>query len=245
MFTTPFSPTHLIILALETSSHVCSIALHDVTDGRLIGQSELRVEKSHSTHLTILIKQLLENTGHALTDFAAVAVSDGPGSYTGLRIGAAAAKGLCFALDIPLVAVSTLGALAAQVAAVTVGAEETLFCPMLDARRMEVYTALYTHDGQQVLAPAPLVLTPEALAEQLAHRRVLCFGSGAAKFRPLVIGQSNVGFLLGIEPSAVAVGALAVEMFRRQEFQDVAYYEPFYLKEVYTTTPKPSSFTTN
>ena len=231
----------MITLALETSSPVCSIALHDVADGRLIGQSELRLEKSHSTHLTVLIEQLLENTGHALTNLAAVAVSDGPGSYTGLRIGAAAAKGLCFALDIPLVAVGTLGALAAQVAAVTAGVEETLFCPMLDARRMEVYTALYTHDGQEVLAPAPLILAPGALAEQLSRRRVLCFGNGAAKFRPLVAEQSNIGFLAGIEPSAVAVGALGMAAFRRREFQDVAYYEPFYLKEVYTTTPKPSA----
>ncbi len=227
-----------LLLSLETSSPVCSVALHDADNGRLIGQSELRLEKSHSTHLTILIEQLLENTGHTAADLAAVAVSDGPGSYTGLRIGAAAAKGLCFALDIPLVAVSTLGALAAQVAAGTAGAEETLFCPMLDARRMEVYTALYTHDGQEVLAPAPLILTPEALAEQLAHHRLLCFGNGAAKFQPLVAGQANAGFLAGIEPSAVAVGALAVAAFRRHEFQDVAYYEPFYLKEVYTTTPK-------
>lgn len=231
----------MLVLSLETSSPVCSVALHDVADGRLIGQSELRLEKSHSTHLTLLIEQLLENTCHALADLAAVAVSDGPGSYTGLRIGAAAAKGLCFALDIPLVAVSTLGALAAQVAAVTAGAEETLFCPMLDARRMEVYTALYAHDGQEVLAPAPLIVAPGALAEQLAHRRVLCFGNGAAKFRPLVAAQANIGFLIGIEPSAVVVGALGVAAFRRQAFQDVAYYEPFYLKEVYTTTPKASS----
>ena len=227
-----------LILSLETSSSVCSVALHDVAAGRLIGQSELRLEKSHSTHLTVLIEQLLENTGHALAGLAAVAVSDGPGSYTGLRIGAAAAKGLCFALDIPLVAVSTLGALAAQVVAVTAGAEETLFCPMLDARRMEVYTAIYAHDGQEVLAPAPLILAPGALAEHLAHRRVLCFGNGAAKFQPLVAAQANIGFLVGIEPSAVAVGALGVAAFRRQAFQDVAYYEPFYLKEVYTTAPR-------
>lgn len=235
------TPLSTLLLSLETSSPVCSVALHDASDGRLIGQSELRLEKSHSTHLTILIQQLLENTGHTSADLAAVAVSDGPGSYTGLRIGAAAAKGLCFALDIPLVAVSTLGALAAQMAAVTANAEEILFCPMLDARRMEVYTALYAHDGRKVLAPTPLILTPEALAEQLAHRRLLCFGNGAAKFRPLVAGQPNARFLAGIEPSAVSVGALAVEVFRRQEFQDVAYYEPFYLKEVYTTTPKQLS----
>ena len=227
-----------MLLSLETSSPICSVALHDVADGRLIGQSELRLEKSHSTHLTVLIEQLLANTSHALADIVAVAVSDGPGSYTGLRIGAAVAKGLCFALDIPLVAVSTLRALAVQVAAVTARAEEMLFCPMLDARRMEVYTALYAHDGQEVLAPVPLILAPGILAEQLAHRQVLCFGNGAAKFWPLVAMQANIDFLTGIEPSAVAVGTLGIAAYHRQEFQDVAYYEPFYLKEVYTTTPR-------
>lgn len=212
--------------------------MHRIAEGSLIGQSELRLDKSHSTHLTILIEQLLENTGYALADLAAVAVSDGPGSYTGLRIGAAAAKGLCFALDIPLITVSTLKALATQVAAVTARPETQLYCPMLDARRMEVYAALYTHDGQEVLAPTPLLLEADTVAEQLTHRSVLFFGYGAAKFQPLLGEHPNAGFLTGIEPSAVSVGALAVAAYHRQEFQDVAYYEPFYLKEVYTTTPK-------
>ena len=228
-----------LLLTLETSSPICSVALHALTDGRLLGLSELRLEKSHSTHLTVLIQQLLENTGHHTADLAAVALSDGPGSYTGLRIGAAAAKGLCFALDIPLVAVSTLRALARQVASVTAGAEGYLFCPMLDARRQEVYTALYRADGSEVLAPTPLILTPEALAEQLARHRLLFFGNGAVKFQALLPADAaNAGFLTGIVPSAVAVGELAQVAYQQQQFQDVAYYEPFYLKEVYTTTPK-------
>ena len=227
-----------LLLSLETSSPVCSVALHRTADGSLVGQSELRLDKSHSTHLTILIEQLLVNTGHALTDLAAVAVSDGPGSYTGLRIGAAAAKGLCFALDVPLVAVSTLRALAAQVAAGTARPELYLFCPMLDARRTEVYAAIYTHAGAEVLAPTPLLLDADTLAEQLARQSVLFFGHGAAKFQALLGTHAHAGFLAGIEPSAVAVGRLAVAAYHRQDFQDVAYYEPFYLKEVYTTTPR-------
>ncbi|MBC6697126.1 tRNA (adenosine(37)-N6)-threonylcarbamoyltransferase complex dimerization subunit type 1 TsaB [Hymenobacter puniceus] len=227
-----------LILSLETSSAVCSVALHRLDDGRLVGQSELRLEKSHSSHLSVLISQLLENTLHTLADVAAVAVSDGPGSYTGLRIGAAAAKGLCYALDIPLLAVGTLAALARQVAATTVPTDNLLLCPMLDARRMEVYTALYRPDGTQVLAPTPLILDETALTEQTTHHRVLCFGNGADKFRLLAEANPNVAFLTGIECSAVAVGALAVEAYNRQDFRDVAYYEPFYLKEVYTTTPK-------
>ncbi|SMB87343.1 peptidase M22 glycoprotease [Hymenobacter roseosalivarius DSM 11622] len=226
----------MLILSLETSSPVCSVALHQA--GILLGQVELRLEKSHSSHLSVLINQLLENTGHTLQDIAAVALSDGPGSYTGLRIGGAAAKGLCFALDIPLLAVSTLQALAWQVAAYTESPATCLYCPMLDARRMEVYTALYTHDSQEILPPTALVLTPDALAEQLGGHRVLFFGNGAVKLQSLLAEQSNAGFLAGIEPLAVAVGALAWGAFQRQEFRDVAYYEPFYLKEVYTTTPK-------
>ena len=230
-----------LLLSLETSSPVCSVALHRVADGSLVCQSELRLDKSHSTHLTVLIEQLLANTGHRLADLAAVAVSDGPGSYTGLRIGAAAAKGLCFALDIPLVAVSTLRALAAQVAADTARPETWLFCPMLDARRQEVYAAIYTHAGQEVLAPTPLILDADTLAVQLARHSILFFGNGAAKFQAVLGEHPNAGFLAGIEPSAISVGQLGVAAFHRQEFQDVAYYEPFYLKEVYTTTPKKQS----
>jgi len=227
-----------LLLSLETSSPICSIALHKVEDGRLLGQSELRLEKSHSTHLTILIEQLLANTGHTLRDLAAVAVSDGPGSYTGLRIGAAAAKGLCFALDIPLLAVGTLPALAHQIAARTPRAESWLYCPMLDARRQEVYTALYHADGRPELLPTNLVLDANSLAEHLAHHSLLFFGSGAAKLQPLVDANPNAAFLSDVQPSAISTGELALGAYQRQEFQDVAYYEPFYLKEVYTTTPK-------
>lgn len=227
-----------LILSLETSSPVCSVALHHIDTGKLVGQSELRLEKSHSSHLSVLMNQLLENTLHTLQDVAAVAVSDGPGSYTGLRIGAAAAKGLCYALDIPLLAVSTLQSLAYQVARVTARPEQFLYCPMLDARRQEVYAALYRPDGTEVQAPAPLILDANTLAEQMAHHSLLFFGSGAAKFQALLADDSRAGFLAGIEPSAVSVGALALGAYQRQEFRSVAYYEPFYLKEVYTTTPK-------
>lgn len=230
-----------LLLSLETSSPICAVALHHFADGRLLGQAELRLEKSHSTHLTVLIEQLVTNAGHALADLGAVALSDGPGSYTGLRIGAAAAKGLCFALDVPLLAVGTLPALAHQVAARTPRPDTYLYCPMLDARRQEVYTALYQANGQALLPPTNLVLDETSLAEHLAHHSVLFFGSGAAKFQPLVAANPNAVFLAGAQPSAVSIGELAYAAYQRQEFQDVAYYEPFYLKEVYTTTPK--SFT--
>jgi tRNA threonylcarbamoyladenosine biosynthesis protein TsaB len=228
----------MLLLSLETSSPICAVALHHLADGRLLGQAELRLEKSHSTHLTVLVEQLITNAGFGLADLGAVAVSDGPGSYTGLRIGAAAAKGLCFALDIPLVAVGTLPALAHQMASHTPRPNAYLYAPMLDARRQEVYTALYEADGDEVLAPTNLVLDADSLAEHLGARPVLCFGSGAAKFQALVSDNPNAVFLANVQPSAVAIGELAYAAYQRQEFQDVAYYEPFYLKEVYTTTPK-------
>jgi tRNA threonylcarbamoyladenosine biosynthesis protein TsaB len=227
-----------LLLSLETSSPICAVALHHLADGRLLGQAELRLEKSHSTHLTVLIEQLVANTGYALADLAAVALSDGPGSYTGLRIGAAAAKGLCFALDVPLLAVGTLPALAHQVATRMPRAAEYRYCPMLDARRQEVYTALYQADESEILAPNNLVLDADSLAEHLAHHSVLFFGSGAAKFQALVRDNPNAFFLADVQPSAVSIGELALAAYHRQQFQDVAYYEPFYLKEVYTTTPK-------
>ncbi len=227
-----------LLLSLETSSPLCSVALHRLADGHLLGQSELRLDKSHSSHLTVLIEQLVINTGHTLHDLAAVALSDGPGSYTGLRIGAAAAKGLCFALDIPLLAVGSLRALAAQVRAVTALPAQFLFVPMLDARRQEVYTATYRADGTELAPPAPLVLTPDALNEPIGPLRRLCFGSGAVKFAAMAVGRDDLVFLPNIEASAAAVGALALALYHRQAFENVAYYEPFYLKDVYTTTPK-------
>src|SRR6476620_7668609 len=139
-----------LLLALETSSSVCSVAL--LLDGKLLGSSELRLEKSHSSHITILIQQLLHNTGFTEKDFSAIAVSGGPGSYTGLRIGTSTAKGLCFALDIPMIAVSTLHALALQAIKFTSNASEYLFCPMIDARRMEVYTALLDAKLEELLS---------------------------------------------------------------------------------------------
>ena len=228
----------MLLLSLETSSPLCSVALHRLADGHLLGQSELRLDKSHSSHLTVLIEQLIHNTGHALKDLGAVAVSDGPGSYTGLRIGTAAAKGLCFALDIPLLAVGSLRALAAQVTAATPVPAQFLYVPMLDARRQEVYTATYRADGFELIPPAPLILTPEALADLPAPARYLCFGSGAAKFAALTTGRDDLVFLSHIEASAAAVGTLALVAYEHQAFENAAYYEPFYLKEVYTTTPK-------
>lgn len=222
-----------LLLTLETSTTACSVALHD--GPTLIGCYELFVEKSHSSAITLLTDSLLSHNGLTTKDLSGVCVSAGPGSYTGLRIGASTAKGLCYALDIPLVAVSTLAAMALQ-ASEMVTDPDCVLVPMLDARRMEVYTAFYRPDMQELKAPAPLIIGEDTWqAERAAHRLVL-LGNGAAKCRD-VFGDT-VTYLPHIRPSAAFVGSIGATRLAAGEFEDLAYFEPAYLKEVYTRPPK-------
>ncbi|TXK36907.1 tRNA (adenosine(37)-N6)-threonylcarbamoyltransferase complex dimerization subunit type 1 TsaB [Pontibacter qinzhouensis] len=224
-----------LLLALETSSTVCSVALFK--GEQLLGSSELQIEKSHSSHITVMISQLLDNCQVTLGQLSAVAVSGGPGSYTGLRIGSSAAKGLCYSLDIPLIEVSTLKGLAAQAIEATPNPERFLFCPMLDARRMEVYTCLLNHKLEEVVSIAPVIVSEGFLEKELAEQPVIFFGSGASKLETLKDGIANALFIDSILPSAKPIGKLSLEKYQQELFEDVAYYEPFYLKEVYITTP--------
>ncbi|MBK0404952.1 tRNA (adenosine(37)-N6)-threonylcarbamoyltransferase complex dimerization subunit type 1 TsaB [Adhaeribacter sp. BT258] len=228
-----------LILSLETSSTVCSVAL--AQSGRLIGASELRLEKSHSSHITVLIQQLLENAGFTEKELSAVAVSGGPGSYTGLRIGTSTAKGLCYALNIPLIAISTLHALALQTIKFTANASEYLFCPMIDARRMEVYTALLTSSLQEVLPDQAKVLDETSFRKELENQKIIFFGNGAAKFEAIIGSVANAFFLKNVIPAAEAVSELAWQQYQVAQFEDVAYYEPFYVKEVHITAAKPKN----
>ncbi|WP_347157079.1 tRNA (adenosine(37)-N6)-threonylcarbamoyltransferase complex dimerization subunit type 1 TsaB [Pontibacter chitinilyticus] len=228
-----------VLLAIETSSTVCSVALFKA--GQLLGASELQIEKSHSSHITVMVSQLVENCGLMLQDLQAVAVSGGPGSYTGLRIGSSTAKGLCFSLNIPLLEVSTLHGLAAQVIAATPNPENFLFCPMLDARRMEVYTCLLDHQLQEMVPIAPVILEEHTFKEKLTAQPVIFFGSGAGKFRELVSGNKHTLFIDHIVPSAKTIGQLALAKYEKEQFEDVAYYEPFYLKDVYITSATKST----
>lgn len=225
-----------LILSLETSTTVCSVALAQA--GKLIGMSELRLEKSHSSHITVLIQQLLENTGFTEKDLSAVAVSGGPGSYTGLRIGTSTAKGLCYALNIPLIAVSTLHALAQQVIGFTPAPEQFLFSPMLDARRQEVYTALLNAELKEILPDQAMILEEHSFRESLEKNKIIFFGSGAAKWQTLLGENANALFLESVIPTGEAVSELAWQKFQAAQFEDVAYYEPFYVKEVHITMAK-------
>ncbi len=225
-----------LILSLETSTTVCSIAL--TLENRLIGTSELRLEKSHSSHITVLIEQLVENCGYTLKDLAAIAVSGGPGSYTGLRIGTSTAKGLCYALEIPLIAVSTLHSLAKQAINYTANAGRFWFCPMLDARRQEVYTSLLTDDLTEIMPDQAMVLDETSFKAELENQRIIFLGSGAAKWQTILGENANALFLKDVIPSAEAVSQLAWQKFQAGQFEDVAYYEPFYVKEVHITKAK-------
>lgn len=225
-----------VLLALETSSAICSVALFQ--ENELLALAELQIEKSHSSHITVMINQLLENSNLTLTDVSAVAISGGPGSYTGLRIGSATAKGLCYALTIPLIEVSTLRALAYELIQVTPDAKRYLFCPMIDARRMEVYTCLLDADLKEQVSVAPVILSETLYQDYLAKQPIIFHGSGAAKFQKIKGHFLNALFVTTVSLSAKSIGALALRRFSKQQFEDVAYYEPYYLKEAYITRTK-------
>jgi tRNA threonylcarbamoyladenosine biosynthesis protein TsaB len=220
----------MLLLSIETSTPTCSVALH--LDGQLLGCYETAIERSHSQYLTVMIESLLKHCGYELSALGAVALSRGPGSYTGLRIGSSTAKGLCYALDIPLYTVDTLQAMAAQ--CIPFMPSEVLLCPMLDARRMEVYTCLYDSSLTALQPMQALVLNPKSFSEILAQQTIVIFGNGAAKFANICT-HAHLRYIANVHPSAKTIGQLALT---HGHLADVAYFEPFYLKEFVGTSPK-------
>lgn len=214
-----------LILCIETATTNCSVAL--VRDGNLLALKEdYNNSYSHAERLHNFIKQILEENKVTPEDLEAIAVSKGPGSYTGLRIGVSAAKGFCFSLDIPLIAVPTLTSLAHQV-----GQEEGDYIfPLLDARRMEVYTAGFDSEKQQIVETQARILDEKSFEEFLEQGKVSFIGDGIAKFREICTHE-NACFIEGKLPSAKEMAALAHEKFLEEEFEDVAYFEPYYLKD--------------
>ncbi len=224
----------MLLLSLDTSTTVCSVALHN--DSGLLGCYELFTERTSSSMLTTLMGDVVRHAGFQLSDLDAVAVAKGPGSYTGLRIGVSTAKGLCFALDKPLLSVNTLQAMTEQVRQFFLS---TLFCPMIDARRMEVYCALYDQTGAEVKPTAAEIIDEKSFEDWLAEHQIVFFGDGAAKCQAVLGQHANALFLDElIRPSARTIGKLAADRFRAGQFDDVATFEPFYLKEFMTTKPR-------
>jgi tRNA threonylcarbamoyladenosine biosynthesis protein TsaB len=212
------------ILNIETSTTNCSVALSK--NGEVIALKEDNsLEYSHAERLHVYIDEVLKTAQISKNQLDAIAISKGPGSYTGLRIGVSAAKGLCFALNIPLISVSTLEALAHQIE----NPKGTIVA-MLDARRMEVYSAIYDVQYNLVRSTKAEVLNPESYQELLELSSVYFIGNGVQKTKA-IITHKNAQFVDNKLPSAKQMCALSFERFKTKDFEDVAYFEPFYLKD--------------
>lgn len=223
-----------MILSIETSTKVCSVALHN--QGELLAESTLYVDKSHSEKLAILIKDLLKYADITTNDLKAVAIASGPGSYTGLRIGTSSAKGLCYALNIPLIAINTLHAMAYGAAQSI--ANDALICPMLDARRMEVYSCLTDKNLNIIKSVEAKIINEASFSEELQNNKIVFFGNGAEKCKPRLEHNPKAMFVNSHGISATHVGGLAWEKFQQGDFADLAYFEPEYLKEFKAIKPK-------
>ncbi|MBD1391793.1 tRNA (adenosine(37)-N6)-threonylcarbamoyltransferase complex dimerization subunit type 1 TsaB [Mucilaginibacter glaciei] len=218
-----------LILQIETATTSCSVAL--AKDGEMLAFKEIDQRNIHAEVITLYIDEILALSNATYAQLDAIAVSCGPGSYTGLRIGVSTAKGLCFALDKPLISVDTLAAMATGL--VTQGNidNHTLLCPMIDARRMEVYTAIYRSNGEVVKPITAEIIDKDSFAELLAGNDILFFGDGAGKCCEVFSNNSHARFLDGFANSAIHLTQIAADKFDNSDFVDVAYFEPYYLKD--------------
>jgi len=222
------------ILCLETSSTMCSVCI--TANDKVIASKELNSGYSHAENLHVFIQDVLKEANLTVKQISAVAVSKGPGSYTGLRIGVSSAKGLCYALQIPLISVDTLQSMAYAVAQTK--QDDILYCPMLDARRMEVYCAVYNNKLENIILVNALVLDEKTVEVFNLNKSVCFFGDGMTKAKALLQNKGHTLFIEDIFPSSLSMAALAFKKFSAKQFEDVAYFEPFYLKEFFTTAKK-------
>jgi len=226
-----------MILQLETATTVCSVALSK--DGVVLAVKQMDQRNIHAEVITLYIEELLTTTGTKYSDLDAIAVSCGPGSYTGLRIGISTAKGLCYALDKPLIAIETLEAMAnGAIIESELASGDILLCPMIDARRMEVYTAIFNAKGERINPTTAEIIDENSFAELLNNNKILFFGDGAEKCRE-TLNNPNAQFLEGFTNSAAYLTKRATEKFASKDFEDVAYFEPYYLKDFIAGKKKP------
>ena len=222
-----------LILSIETGTDICSVAL--ANDGELMALRESDEGRDHAKKVALFVDELLRETGVQPSDLDAIAVGKGPGSYTGLRIGVSFAKGMCYALDIPLIAIGSLDALT-EVAREDYDAgildieeeewDKAKLCPLVDARRMEVYAEVFDNEGKALTDVVAEVVTEDSFKEWRKDKFVI-FGNGAKKCTELL----SDAIFVDITPSARGIVRLAEESFKAQKFEDLAYFEPFYLKE--------------
>lgn len=222
-----------LILNIDTSTSVCSVAL--ARDGKVIALKESNEGLNHSILLGTYIDELLRETEITPHRLDAVAISMGPGSYTGLRIGVSMAKGLCFGAGKPLIAVPTLQALALSVSSRL--QEDAWYCPMIDARRMEVYTAFFDRQNQTLIDTIAEIIDEHSFAELLEKHKIYFFGNGSDKVKNTLTAP-NACYIGQVETSAAHMPEISEHRFTEGIFEDVAYFEPFYLKDFIATTPK-------
>lgn len=221
-----------LILCIETGTDICSVGLS--RDGELISLRESDEGRDHARNVALFVDELLRENDIAAEELSAVAVGMGPGSYTGLRIGVSFAKGLCYGLQIPLVAVGSLDSMV-QVAREDHEAgiidvdnwSDAVLCPMVDARRMEVYTQMFDTQGQPLNEVKAEIVTEESFKEWRGERQLVIFGNGAAKCREVL----NDATYINVTPSARGLAALAHQRLEAGQTEDIAYFEPFYLKD--------------
>ncbi|PRD54541.1 tRNA (adenosine(37)-N6)-threonylcarbamoyltransferase complex dimerization subunit type 1 TsaB [Sphingobacterium gobiense] len=225
------------ILQIETATPVCSVAIGK--NGETIAKIEADAPNLHASHLTPFIEEVLDAAAVTRDSLDAVAISMGPGSYTGLRIGVSTAKGLCYGLDIPLIAVNTLEAMVQGFVSQKIAADEArLYVPMIDARRMEVYMAKYNVQLQCVEQTVARIIDKHAFTDDDGGKEYILFGSGADKFEGLFDENDKVQVKTGFRNSASFFDKLAFQKFQDSFFEDVVYFEPYYLKDFIATTPK-------
>jgi tRNA threonylcarbamoyladenosine biosynthesis protein TsaB len=225
-----------MILCLETATTLCSVALCSA-DG-VVASRESRDIKSHASLLTVFTGEVLAEAGIKPSDLEAVAVSKGPGSYTGLRIGVSAAKGIAFGASVPLIGVTTTRAMFTGMhEKLGETGRDLLFCPVLDARRMEVYYAIYDSDGRTLSDIKAEVINEESFSAIAGKNRLIIFGDGAMKLKT-VVKSANIAFDENFSMSAAHLLKPAYEALRKNKFEDVAYFEPMYLKDFIATVSK-------
>jgi tRNA threonylcarbamoyladenosine biosynthesis protein TsaB len=218
-----------LILQIETATTSCSVAI--AKDGIILAYKEANERNTHAEGITRFVEHVINEAGVTYQQLDAIAVSCGPGSYTGLRIGISTVKGLCYALDKPLIAIETLAAMSDGAKRNREYNDDMLLCPMIDARRMEVFTAVFNSDGEKVEATSALIIDENSFSNLLVDKKVLFFGDGAEKCQSVLSSNSNAIFLNGFINSAVHLSERTLEKFVNREFEDVAYFEPYYLKE--------------
>ena len=215
-----------IILAIETSTKNCSVALFDSSRILAIKESD-KQQYVHSEKLTLFIQEVIDMANISLNDLDAIAISKGPGSYTGLRIGTSTAKGLCYALDIPLISVSTLKSMAFGMSKNHLA---KIYCPMIDARRDEVFAALFDANNKE-LRPVQADIVDKNTYQIFLNQKVLFFGDGALKCKEIILDENAIFIDQNIYPTAKDLGEIAEIKYQNEDFEDTAYFEPFYLKD--------------